>query len=100
VSGLRIGPPKQQVVQVQNVAGVTLVTDIQVVNGAVDVAAFTPGTTGPIVVTATRANQTLGTNWSFDVIYTFGTTGRPPDDLYRARNSCRSRAVGVGIPFL
>lgn len=33
----------------------------------VKVPAFTPGTTGPVVVTATKADQTKTTSWEFDV---------------------------------
>lgn len=67
VSGLRPGPPKQQDVTVQNTGGVAAVTNVQVDNGTVSVPPFAPGTTAPIVITATKTDQTQRTVWSFDV---------------------------------
>ena len=65
VTGLIAGPPKQQQVTVRSSAGLASVTSIQIVNGTVSVATFTVGTTGPVVVTATKADQARGTSWSF-----------------------------------
>ena len=41
------------------------VTSIQIVNGTVSVATFTVGTTGPVLVTASKADQSQRTTWSF-----------------------------------
>jgi hypothetical protein len=69
VSGLFPGPPKQQEVTVQNTGrGLREIRNIQVVNGTVSVAPFTPGTTDAVKVTATKANQTQVTVWSFDAV--------------------------------
>ena len=97
VTGLRAGPPKQQDVTVQNPIGVNAVRNIQIVNGTVNVPAFTPGTTAPIVVTATKTNQAQPTTWSFEVVDASGATthcgcpdnGHPSKAETRLRNSRR-----------
>jgi uncharacterized delta-60 repeat protein len=62
------GPPTaSQQVTVQNTAsGLSAITNIKITNGTVAFPAITPGTTGPVVVTATKTNQSLKTVWSFD----------------------------------
>ena len=49
-------------------SGLQAITDILITNGTISVAAFTPGTTGPVVVTATKANQSLPTSFSFKAV--------------------------------
>jgi len=66
VTALRAGPPKQQDVTVQNLGGLASISNIQIVNGTVRVATFTPGTTAPVVVTATKSDPAQSTVWSFD----------------------------------
>jgi trimeric autotransporter adhesin len=60
------GPPAMQQVTVQNTAGgLSAITNIAIVNGTVSYPSFAPGTTSPVVVTATKTNQALKTSWSF-----------------------------------
>jgi len=65
VTGLIAGPPKQQQVTVTASAGLASITQIQITNGTVSVAPFTPGTTGPVVITATKTDQSATTSWDF-----------------------------------
>lgn len=74
VTGLRAGPPKQQDVSVQNLGGLASISNIQIVNGTVNAPAFTPGTTAPVVVTATKSDPNQSTVWSFDAIDIGGHT--------------------------
>jgi hypothetical protein len=60
-------PTAMQEVTVQNTAsGLSAITNIAIVNGTVSYPSFAPGTTSPVVVTATKTNQSLKTSWSFD----------------------------------
>lgn len=69
VSALRMGPPKQQDVTVQDTgSGIAAIFAIRIVNGTVAVPAFTPGTTDPVVVTATKLDQSKRTFWEFRVV--------------------------------
>lgn len=53
-------------VTVQDIgSGLQAIRDVQVTNGTVSVAPFTPGTTAPVVVTATKTTQGYPTRWSF-----------------------------------
>jgi hypothetical protein len=65
VTGLIAGPPKQQQVTVTASAGLASITQVQITNGTVSVAPFTTGTTGPVVVTATKTDQSQTTSWDF-----------------------------------
>jgi hypothetical protein len=58
-------PQAQQQVTLQAAAGLESVYDIQATNGAVSVPAYTPGTTNPVVITATKSTAGVGTSWSF-----------------------------------
>ena len=62
------GPPTaSQQVTVQNTAsGLSAITNVQITNGTVGYPPFAPGSTAPVVVTATKTNQALKTSWSFD----------------------------------
>ena len=77
VSGVVLGPPKQQQVTVQDTgSGLALaaVTNIQITNGTVAIAPYTAGTTSPVVVTATKTNPAMPTSWSFDLTDVQGNT--------------------------
>jgi len=65
VTAVIAGPPKQQQVTVRSAAGLASISDITVVNGTVSVPPFTPGTTAPVVLTATKTDQAQGTTWHF-----------------------------------
>jgi hypothetical protein len=65
VTAVIAGPPKQQQVTVRSAAGLASISDITVVNGTVSVAPFTPGTTAPVRLTATKTNQAQRTTWQF-----------------------------------
>jgi Putative Ig domain len=67
VTALIKGPPTQQQVTVQDTgSGLKSITNIKITNGTVATPSFTQGTTGPVVVTATKTNQSAKTVWSFD----------------------------------
>ena len=72
VTALRRGPPAQQDVTVNDADGIARIFNVVVSNGSVNVPAFSPGTTGPVVLTATKSNQSQRTVWSFDVEDSFG----------------------------
>jgi hypothetical protein len=72
VTALRDGPPKQQDVTVRDPNGLDSITNIHVANGTVSVPPFTPGTTTPVVVTATKADATMTTFWEFDAVDSLG----------------------------
>jgi hypothetical protein len=72
VTALRDGPPKQQDVTVQDVNGLQSIININITNGTVNVPTFTPGTTSPVVVTATKTDPDLGTFWEFDAVDSLG----------------------------
>ncbi len=68
VSGLRAGPPVEQDITVRDTgSGLRSIKNIQVTNGHVLPYTFAPATTGPVVLTARKANPNLPTKWSFDV---------------------------------
>ena len=67
VTAVRAGPPAQQDVTVRDLDGIASITAVNVINGTVAVPAFTPGVKTPIVLTATKTNQTKKTFWEFDV---------------------------------
>jgi Putative Ig domain len=73
VTALIQGPPAQQQVTVRDAGlGLQAITNIKIVNGTVAPLSFSVGTTGPVVVTATKTNQTERTVWSFDATDTAG----------------------------
>jgi hypothetical protein len=74
VTALRAGPPQQQDVTVKDLDGIASIFNVNVINGTVNVPAFTPGTTGPVVLTATKTNQSQRTFWEFDVKDSKGVT--------------------------
>jgi hypothetical protein len=75
VTAIIAGPPKQQQVTVQdNGSGLLTISNVQITNGTVYVAPFQIGTTGPVVVTATKTDQNKVTVWSFDVTDVAGNT--------------------------
>jgi hypothetical protein len=74
VTALRAGPPKQQDVTVTDPDGLARIFNVHIVNGTVAVPAFTLGTTGPVVLTATKTDQSLNTFWEFDVTGVNGVT--------------------------
>jgi hypothetical protein len=67
VTAVRAGPPKQQDVTVNDADGIMSIFNVHIINGTVNVPFFTPGTTGPVVLTATKTDQALNTFWEFDV---------------------------------
>lgn len=74
VTAVRVGPPAQQDVTVTAAGGLARISNIQITNGTVSVPAFIQGTTGHVVLTATKTNQSLKTVWSFDATDTLGNT--------------------------
>lgn len=71
VSALIAGPPKQMQVTVQDTgSGLAGITNVQIVNGTVSTSPspIPPGTTSPVVVTATKVDQSQSTVWSFDAV--------------------------------
>ncbi|MEJ7583172.1 MAG: choice-of-anchor L domain-containing protein [Acidimicrobiales bacterium] len=67
VTAVRQGPPAQQDVTVRDLDGIASITNVNVINGTVAVPAFTAGVKTPIVLTATKTDQTKKTFWEFDV---------------------------------
>jgi hypothetical protein len=61
------GPPKQLKIEVQDTgAGISAITHTQT-NAVVSVPAFTVGTTDPLIVTATKADQSKGSTVALTV---------------------------------
>ncbi len=88
VSGLRTGPPVEQDLTVRDTgSGLQSITNVQVTNGQVLPYTFTPGTTGPVVLTARKANPSLPTQWSFDVADAAGNVAH-----------CGPASTGVFVP--
>jgi hypothetical protein len=56
-----IDPPARQTVTVHATGGLASITRIAIINGTVAQPTFTPGTTGPVQVTATKTNQSKKT---------------------------------------
>jgi hypothetical protein len=52
-----VGPPKQLEITVQATNGLASIVTIQATNADVSIPLFAPGTTSPVVVTATKINQ-------------------------------------------
>jgi hypothetical protein len=68
VSGLRAGPPKQQDVTASDSGsglGPDAISAVTISNGSVALSPFSSPSTGPLVVTATKTDQALVTQWSF-----------------------------------
>jgi hypothetical protein len=61
-----LGAHDQSDVTVSNPGGLVSIINTQVTNGAVTVPTFAPGTTGPVIVTTTKATQGVVTRFSFD----------------------------------
>lgn len=71
VSALRAVPPKEMDVTVQDTgSGLAGIFNVQIVNGTVTTNPnpIPPGTTLPVVVTATKSDPTKSTVWSFDAV--------------------------------
>lgn len=58
-------PPAQQFATVESEAGLASISGVSITNGTVSVAAFRSGTKATVQVTATKADPTLPTQWSF-----------------------------------
>ena len=65
VTGLTAGPPAQQQVTVTASGGLAEIFGVSQSNGINSVAPFSNGTTGPVLVTETKIDQTKPTVWSF-----------------------------------
>ncbi len=75
VTAVRAGPPKQLDLTAQDTgSGLASITVVSVSNGTVNVPPFTPGTTSPVVVTATKTNQSSPTVFNVDVTDVAGNT--------------------------
>ncbi len=75
VSAVRAGPPKQLDLTAQDAgSGIASITVVSVSNGTVDVPDFTPGTTSPVVITATKTDQSKPTVFNVDVTDVDGNT--------------------------
>lgn len=68
------GSLDQQLVSVQAPGGLGSISHMQISNGFVSWPTFAPGTTAPIIVTATKAIAGQKTTWSFDAVDDFGQT--------------------------
>lgn len=60
------GHDQQDVTVKDGGSGLKTITNIVVSNGTVFVSPFTIGTTGPVILTATKTTQGVSTKWSFD----------------------------------
>ncbi len=77
VSAVRAGPPKQLDLTAQDTgSGIATITVVSISNGTVSVPPFTPGTTSPVVITATKTNQSSPTVFNVDVTDVAGNTTR------------------------
>jgi hypothetical protein len=68
VTAIRAGPPKQQDVTAQDTGsglGATAISGLSISNGAVAYAPFPAPSTAPLVLTATKTDQSDTTVWSF-----------------------------------
>ncbi len=75
VSAVRAGPPKQLDLTAQDTGGgIATITVVSVSNGTVSVPEFTPGTTSPVVITATKTDQSKPTVFNVDVTDVDGNT--------------------------
>jgi hypothetical protein len=74
VTAVRRGPPAQQDVTVRDADGIASISNVHVINGSVQVPTFTSGNVGPLVLTATKADQSTRTFWEFDVTDSLGAT--------------------------
>jgi hypothetical protein len=68
------GPPATETVTVRASAGLASITDISIINGTVAQPQFTPGTTDPVHVKATKLNPRRTTVWSFPATDENGST--------------------------
>jgi hypothetical protein len=59
-------------VTVSDAAGIASITNITDDNASVSVPMFTPGTTGPLVVIATKSTQGTISHFAFDVVDIYG----------------------------
>jgi CSLREA domain-containing protein len=67
VTATRPGPPAQQDVTVRDTNGIASIAAVHVVNGTVHIPSFPVGTTAPVVLTATKTDQSRPTSWTFQV---------------------------------
>ncbi len=75
VSAIRNGPPKQLDLTAQDTgSGIATITVVSISNGTVSVPPFTPGTTSPVVITATKTNPSSPTVFNVDVTDVAGNT--------------------------
>ncbi len=69
------GPGKQLDLTAQDTgSGIATITVVSISNGTVNVPDFTPGTTSPVVITATKTDQTKPTVFNVDVTDVDGNT--------------------------
>jgi hypothetical protein len=60
ITGIIPGPPKQILVTIQDTeSGLASIVPVTLVNATLSIPAFTVGTTSPVVVTATKINQSI-----------------------------------------
>ncbi len=75
VSAMRPGPPKQLDLTAQDTgSGIKKITVVSISNGTVKVPRFTRGTTSPVVITATKTDQSKPTVFNVDVTDVAGNT--------------------------
>ncbi len=68
LTGIVAGPPKQLQVTMQDIgSGLNTIQLVSAVNATVDLPPFTPGTTSPVVVTATKVDQSGTSDVAFTV---------------------------------
>jgi Domain of unknown function DUF11 len=89
LTGVVAGPPKQIQITVQDLgSGLNSVQVTASTNATVAVPAFTPGTTSPLVVTATKIDQTQGAEVGLQVTDVAGNvTNCDPVDLTVSRST-------------
>jgi hypothetical protein len=75
ISNIVSGPPRQlQVTMQDSPSGLNSILTTERVNAQVNVPAFTPGTNNPVLVTATKIDQNLTSNVTFEVTNMSGAT--------------------------
>jgi hypothetical protein len=65
-------PTDEEQATVEAAAGLSSITNVSMNNGTVAVPNFTSGTTSPVVITATKVDESSLTTWSFDATDSLG----------------------------
>ena len=95
VSGIVAGPPKQLNVAVQDTtSGLKSIDLVSSVNGSVNIPVFSRGTTNPVLVTATKVDQTQSSDFALLATDVGGlTTSCDPVDFTVTLDGCAERHI-------